>query len=124
MFLIRPVLIASLSLIPLLVTAPAQAGEARYLGLLNRAHDSVVALEVAPAGSDAYVARPIDRLDGGGGATTVRLGEAGCRFDIRLQFRNGRRAVYHGVDVCTGDTLAIAPLPRGRDEVVVAVQSR
>lgn len=124
MSLIRPVLIISLSLIPLFVIAPAQAGEARYLGLLNRAHDSVVALEVAPAGSDAYVARPIDRLDGGGGATTVRLGDAGCRFDIRLQFRNGRRAVYHGVDVCTGDTLAIAPLPRGRDEGAVAVRSR
>jgi hypothetical protein len=124
MFLIRPVLIASLCLIPLLVTTPAQAGDARYLGLLNRAHDSVVALEVAPAGTDAYVARPIDRLDGGGGSATVRLGEAGCRFDVRLQFRNGRRAVYHGVDVCTGDTLAIAPLPRGRNDVTVAVQSR
>lgn len=96
----------------LVLATTAQAGQARYLKLLNRAHDSVVAVEVAAQGSDVYQPRVIDPVSGGGGSTTVRLGEAGCRFDVRLQFRNGRQAVYREVDVCKGDALVIAPLLR------------
>lgn len=109
MNLIRPALIAALLLF---ATATVQAGDARYLSVLNRAHDSVVALAVAPAGGTTFEPRPIDVLAGGGDTTTVRLADAGCRFDVRLQFRNGRAAIYRDVDVCTGDTLVIAPLPR------------
>lgn len=96
----------------LLFSGVAQAGQVRYLTLLNRAHDSVVVVEVAGHGSEAYQSRAIDLLPGGGGSTTVRLGETGCRFDVRLQFRNGRQAVYRDVDACKGDVLVIAPLPR------------
>ncbi|WNH52390.1 hypothetical protein [Stenotrophomonas oahuensis] len=96
----------------LLLSGVALAGQARYLTLLNRAHDSVVAVEVAAQGSEAYLPRVIDPVPGGGGSTTVRLGQAGCRFDVRLQFRNGRQAVYRDVDACKGDTLVIVPLPR------------
>lgn len=120
MNLIRTVLICPLLAVSLGAAAHAHAGEARYLGLLNRAHDSVVALEVAPAGSDAFVARPIEVLPGGGGSSVVRLGDQGCRFDLRMTFGNGRRAVYHAVDVCRGDTLAIHPLPRSRTQTAVA----
>lgn len=109
MNLIRPALIAALLLSA--AAAAVQAGDARYLSVLNRAHDSVVALAVAPAGGATFEPRPIDALAGGGDATTVRLADAGCRFDVRLQFRNGRTAIYRDVDVCTGDTLVIAPLP-------------
>ena len=94
----------------LMLSGLAQAGQARYLTLLNRAHDSVVAVEVAAQGSEVYQPRVIDPVSGGGGSDTVRLGEAGCRFDVRLQFRNGRQAVYRHVDVCKGDVLVIAPL--------------
>ncbi|WP_313460243.1 hypothetical protein [Stenotrophomonas sp.] len=94
----------------LMLSGVAQAGQARYLTLLNRAHDSVVAVEVAGHGSEAYQPRAIDPLSGGGGSTTVRLGEAGCHFDVRLQFSNGRQAVYRDVDVCKGDVLVIEPL--------------
>ena len=94
----------------LMLSGLAQAGQARYLTLLNRAHDSVVAVEVAAQGSEVYQPRVIDPVSGGGGSDTVRLGEAGCRFDVRLQFRNGRQAVYRDVDVCKGDVLVIAPL--------------
>ncbi|MET4615893.1 hypothetical protein ABIA71_001459 [Stenotrophomonas sp. 2619] len=120
MNLIRPVLICPLLAVSLFAAADANAGDARYLGLLNRAHDSVVALEVAPAGSDAFVARPIAVLPGGGGSSVVRLGDQACRFDLRMTFGNGRRAVYHAVDVCRGDTLAIQPLPRSRTSASVA----
>lgn len=96
----------------LMLSAVAQAGQTRYLTLFNRAHDSVVAVEVAVQGSEAYQLRVIDPLSGGGGSTTVRLGEVDCRFDVRLQFRNGRQAVYREVDVCRGDTLVIVPLPK------------
>ncbi len=96
----------------LMLSAAAQAGQTRYLTLFNRAHDSVVEVEVAAHESEAYQPRAIDPLSGGGGSTTVRLGEADCRFDVRLQFRNGRQAVYRDVDACKGDVLVIAPLPR------------
>ena len=96
----------------LLLACAAQADAARYLNLLNRSHDSVMAVEVAVAGSDTFEARRIDPISGGGGSAMVRLGDAGCRFDVRLQFRNGRQAVYREVDVCKGDALVIAPLPR------------
>lgn len=94
----------------LLLATAAQAATPRYLTLLNRAHDSITSLEVAPAGSNAFEQRPIDRVDGGGGSTTVRVGNADCRFDLRLQFRNGRKAIYHDVNACQGETLVITPL--------------
>ncbi|MFG3449603.1 hypothetical protein ACGFZ3_13605 [Stenotrophomonas sp. NPDC047960] len=103
-----PIRLAVLS--SLLLASTVNAAAPRYLTLLNRAHDSITTLEVATAGSGAFEQRPIDSVDGGGGSTTVRLGDAGCRFDLRLQFRNGRRAIYHGVNACKGDTLVIAPL--------------
>ncbi len=93
-------------------TSAAQAADQpRYLTMLNRAHDSILRLDVAEAGSGAFEARPIDRIEGGGGSTTVRLGNNGCRFDLRLAFRNGRDAIYREVDVCRGDVLVVQPLP-------------
>lgn len=105
MFSVRLAVLSSL----LLATA-VHAAAPRYLTLVNRAHDSITTLEVATAGSDVFEHRPIDAVDGGGGSTTVRLGNAGCRFDLRLQFRNGRTAIYKDVNVCKGDALVIAPL--------------
>ena len=105
MFPIRLAVLTSL-----LFATATHAAAPRYLTLLNRAHDSITTLEVATAGSDAFEQRPIDTIDGGGGSTMVRLGNAGCRFDLRLQFRNGRTAIYRDVNVCKGDTLVIAPL--------------
>ncbi|WP_411851268.1 hypothetical protein ACLB90_01300 [Stenotrophomonas sp. LGBM10] len=112
MYLIRPFLMIALTLVPLAVPMRAAADAAPYLGLLNRAHDSITAVAAAPAGTDAFAPVAIDPLPGGGGGTTVQLGVPGCRFDLRLTFRTGHRAVYQGVDVCRGDTLVIAPLPR------------
>jgi hypothetical protein len=119
MTLIRPFLTVSMML-----AGAAHGAEARYLGLLNRAHDSVVALEVAPAGTEAFVPRSIETLPGGGAGTTVRLADEGCRFDLRVAFRNGRRVVYRDVDVCRGDTLVIAPLKKTPGDRAVAQEPR
>lgn len=119
MILIRPLLLVSL-----LLAGAAHGGQARYLGLLNRAHDSVVTLDVAPAGTDAFAPRSIDILAGGGGSTMIRLADEGCRFDLRVAFRNGRRVVYRDVDVCRGDTLVIAPLKKTPDDRAVALESQ
>jgi hypothetical protein len=97
----------------LLLATAVHAAAPRYLTLLNRAHDSITTLEVAVTGSEIFEQRPIDTIDGGGGSTTVRLDNAGCRFDLRLQFRNGRTAIYHDVNVCKGDTLVVVPLRSG-----------
>lgn len=95
--------------IALLLTATAAHadGAPRYLSLLNRSDNSITALQVAVAGSEAFAPRPIDPIAGGGGSTTVRLGNAGCRFDLHLQFRNGRQVFYREVDICRGDTLVV-----------------
>ncbi|MCC7633840.1 hypothetical protein [Stenotrophomonas rhizophila] len=91
--------------------APAAEG-LRYLALLNRAHDSVTALAVAPAGSGRFRDMSIDALPGGGGATTVGVADAGCRYDLQVGFRNGRSVVYANVDVCRGGTLVISAMPK------------
>lgn len=117
MILTRPLLLASL-----MFAGTAHGAEARYLGLLNRAHDSVVTLDVGPAGTDVFAPRSIDVLAGGGGSAMVRLGDEGCRFDLRVGFRNGRRVVYRNVDVCRGDTLVIAPLKKAPDDRAVALE--
>jgi len=104
----RPyVLLALLAAIPSVYAADAP----RYLRVLNRSHDSVHHLQVAPANGGDFESRPIDPIDAGGGSAVVRLGDAGCRFDLRLTFRNGRQALYRDVDACRGDVLVVRPLP-------------
>jgi len=93
-------------------TTAASADGVRYLALLNRAHDSVTTLAVAPAGSAAFRDTPIDALPGGGGATTVGVADAGCRYDLKVGFRTGRSVVYANVDVCRGGTLVISAMPK------------
>lgn len=99
----------------LLFATAAHAGagkNTRYLDLINRAHDSVTSLEVAPAGSDAFQQKPLGvPLRGGGDSTTIEIAGESCLYDIRLKFRNGRTLVYKEVDICSGGKLAIRPLP-------------
>lgn len=113
----RPTLPALLA--TLLFTAAAHAGagkDTRYLDLINRAHDSVTSLEVAPAGSDAFQEKPLGApLRGGGDSTTIEIASEGCLYDFRFKFRNGRTLIYKDVDICSGGKLAIRRLP-ARDE--------
>jgi hypothetical protein len=110
MRLIRPVFLTAL-----LLATSAHAGPANtthYLDLVNRAHDSVVLLEVAPAGSSAFQEHPLGSpLPGGGGSTTIEIADEGCLYDMRFKFGNGRTLIYKDVDVCNGGRLVIRPLP-------------
>ena len=101
----------------LLATAVhAHAGDTRYVDLVNRAHDSVTSLSVAPAGSDAFEDIPLELLKGGGDSATVSVDAEGCRYDFRFHFSNGRTMVYENVDVCRYGKMYIRPLPTGGSE--------
>lgn len=91
-----------------------QAGERmRYLELLNRAHDSVTSLAIAPSGDDAFRAVPLGgALPAGGGSTNIEIAGDHCRYDLRMDFRNGRTAIYRDFNVCRNRSLRIGKLPR------------
>lgn len=108
MNLIRP---AALALLFLAATAHA-AERGRYLELVNRAHDSVTAVAVATAGSGQFEDKDVDAVPGGGGATTLRVADTGCRYDLRVGFGDGRNVVYSNVDVCRGGRLVISAMPK------------
>lgn len=118
MNLIRP---AAAALLLLAATAHA-AERGRYLELVNRAHASVTAVAVAAAGSGRFDDKPIDPVAGGGGATTLRVDDAGCRYDLQVGFRDGRRVVYSNVDVCRGGRLVISAMPRDGRYALQAAQ--
>lgn len=84
----------------------------RYLQLVNRAPDSVMSLAAAPAGEAAFLAMTLAEPLHGGDATTVGIAQAGCRYDVRVAFRDGRTLVYRDVDVCRKGGLYIDRLPR------------
>jgi hypothetical protein len=116
MRLTRPTVFATL----LFATAAHAGGkDTRYLDLINRAHDSVTSLEVAPAGTDAFQEKPLGvPLRGGGDSTTIEIAGESCLYDLRFKFRNGRTLVYKDVDICSGGKLAIRPLPRDTSQLV------
>lgn len=106
-----------LSVVVLLVAASPiaalHAGErTHYLYVVNRAHDGIVSMSVAPAGVDDP--REIlagARLAGGGDAATVEIRSEGCVHDLRIDFANGRRALYPAFDLCRARGLRVMPLP-------------
>lgn len=117
-----------LSVIVLLATiassATAHAGErTHYVDLINRAHDRVVSVEATPAGGSAWneLLRG-DTVAGGGGAATVQLASEACMHDVRVQFANGRRALYPAIDLCKHRGLRIQPLPARERRAMMAVQ--
>ncbi|MEO8672593.1 MAG: hypothetical protein ABI411_14840 [Tahibacter sp.] len=87
--------------------------QTRYLELVNRANDSVIALATAPTGSDVFTAKPLAvPLPGGGTAITVEVASESCRLDFRFTFRTGRSIVYRDVDICHHRGLHIQRLRR------------
>jgi len=104
--------------VALCLAAPAAlAGEgAHYLELINRAYDRVASVSAAPAGSQAWQELLHgEEVRGGGGAVTVQVAAGPCLQDVRVDFANGRRALYPGVDVCRHRGLRIQPLPAARE---------
>ncbi|WP_242108260.1 hypothetical protein [Luteimonas aquatica] len=112
MRMIVPLLLAACSLAD---TAHARAEPpTRYLELTNRAHDSIASLAIAAAGGDGFRELAIDApLRGGGEAVTVAVAGEGCRYDLRVAFRDGRTRVYRDFDLCRHRGLRVLPSPRG-----------
>ena len=102
---------------------PARAERTRYFELINRAHDRLVALAVAPAGSDRFQSKPLGKaIDSGGDSATIELAGDQCRYDLRFTFGNGRAVVYSDIDACHNRSLRIQPLrraPAPADDVAI-----
>jgi hypothetical protein len=86
------------------VAGQTRAATVYYLDLINAGPSSVAALEVSRAGGEHF--HPLlsggARLPGAGAAFTVavRLGEDGCRRDLRVRFADGRAFTYRNFDIC------------------------
>lgn len=97
----------------LLFAAAAHADEdtqTRYVALINRAHDSVTSLAVAPAGSGSFSDKPLGvPMRGGGDSATIEIESDTCLYDFRFGFLNGRTMIYEGVDICRVGSLRIEP---------------
>jgi hypothetical protein len=104
--------------------ASAHAGErTHYLDLINRAHDRVVSVAATPAGGTAWnELLHGESVPGGGGATTVQLASDQCVHDVRVEFANGRRALYPALDLCRHRGLRIQRLPACDAKAMMAVQ--
>ena len=104
------------------VAASANAhARTRYLELVNRAHDSVVAIAIADAGDPVFRTTPIgEPLRGGGGSTTIALDGDACLRDFRIAFRNGRSQLYREIDVCRQQRLRLRAFPREREAGTMA----
>ncbi len=114
MRILYAVLLVASSLPASVAVHAADQARTRYLTLVNRAHDSVVSLQVAERGSGVFREVPLDgALAGGGGSATIGLHGAGCAYDARFGFRDGRSLVYEGVDLCRYEVVRIRALPRG-----------
>lgn len=109
-----PVLLSSV-LFLVMPASPAFSAQApRYVWLVNRANHSVVSLQFAVPGQRDYTEVMLEKpLRGGGESETVALRGAGCRYDLRFGFADGRSLRYEDVDVCRYGKISIRPLPRG-----------
>jgi hypothetical protein len=113
-----------LALCNLLVVAPACAAQAhdarraaRHFDLINATFDSVTALAIAPAGSDAFHDIVLgEPLQGGRSSMTFDVPAGGCLRDLRVTFRNQRSLLYPHLDVCRYDGLRLKPQDEGRNK--------
>ncbi|TCV97690.1 hypothetical protein EC912_101707 [Luteibacter rhizovicinus] len=81
---------------PAIFSKPAQ-----LFTLVNVTFDSVTALAIAPAKSNAFENIVLgEPLQGGLTSTTVHVPAGGCLRDVRATFRDGHSQVFPAVDVC------------------------
>ncbi|KRA20554.1 hypothetical protein [Lysobacter sp. Root604] len=118
----RPIRSAvALTLCVAATTAANAHARGRYLELVNRAHDSVVAVAIADVGQSAFRDAALgESLRGGGGSATIELDGEACRRDFRVAFRDGRSQLYRDIDVCRRQRLQLRPFPREREAGAMA----
>lgn len=107
--------------------ASVHAGETRhYIDVVNTAPDDIVALAVAPAGTNRFhtMALAGNLVQGGGDSTTIAVvadgAGAACLFDLRFGFANGRTLIQKNFDVCKYRSYHTGRYLRGRTQTVVA----
>jgi hypothetical protein len=92
------------SLLAAAASANAGTSTVYYVNLLNNAPNSIVALGVAPSGSERFVsALPGNApLPGNGRESTVAIrgGDAGCLRDLRVVYADGRTETHRDIDIC------------------------
>lgn len=118
----RPIRFAVALTLCVAATIAANAhARGRYLELVNRAHDSVVAVAIADAGQSAFRDAALgESLRGGGGSATIELDGEACLRDFRVAFRDGRSQLYRDIDVCRRQRLQLRPFPREREAGAMA----
>jgi hypothetical protein len=81
---------------------PSRAlSQSRLFSLVNATSDSMIAVALAPASSEAFVDAPLGGpLPGGLTSTMIRIASGPCLRDVVVAFRDGRRAKFPMVDVC------------------------
>ena len=83
-----------------------------YLQLVNATFDSVTAVAVAPAGSEAFQRIALGQpLQGGLTATTFRVPPGQCLRDLRVTFRNQRVERLGAIDMCRVHALRLDAKP-------------
>ncbi|MHB1056327.1 MAG: hypothetical protein ACYC0F_00410 [Rhodanobacter sp.] len=82
----------------------------RHFKLVNATFDSVTALALAPAGSDAFDSIDLGNpLQGGLASMIFDVPGGGCLRDFRVTFRGERTRLLPGIDVCRSDGLRLVP---------------
>jgi hypothetical protein len=109
-----PPFVAVAFLFAVLSVAPVHAGgtrhPARHFDLVNATFDDVIALAIAPAGSDSFHDIMLgEPLQGGMTSITVDVPDGGCLRDVRVTFRNGRTLLYPHIDACRYHGLRLMP---------------
>lgn len=83
---------------------------ARHFSVVNATFNSVTALAIAPAGSEAFHDIALgEPLQGGLTSITIDVPDGGCLRDLRVTFRNGRTLLYPRIDACRCQGLRLMP---------------
>lgn len=94
------------------VAQPPRSQVARHTAtsfrLVNASFDSIIALQIAPAGSNDF--RTVDLgqpLHGGLTATSFRVPAGACLRDLRITFRDGDVTQLAPIDMCRASGVRI-----------------
>jgi hypothetical protein len=104
------VALGNLLVVPSAASANAVRKPARHFDLLNATFDSVVALAIAPADSDAFQDIALGQpLQGGLTSMTFDVPAGGCLRDLRITFHGERTQLFPRIDVCRSSGLRLTP---------------
>lgn len=96
--------------VPSTVGASEARTAPRHVDLVNATFDSVIAIAIAPARSDAFRNITLGQpLQGGLASITVDVPAGGCLRDLRITFHGGRTQLFPAVDLCRTGGLRLTP---------------